>query len=297
MKAFWVAACAFGLVSTACRDEPAPALTQSGGATAVDDAARQAREVAEKAMNPQGLPVYSGPVGGVRGVVTVTGDAAPRVPAMLRKLPQGTCPQAHELHEHLFREGPGRTLADVLVTVTEYQGYLPPRGEAVRVEARGCAYGARVLAMTFGQRLDVFNLDEVAYMPRLLGTPSYALRVAMPGGSPVPVFAPKPGQYILAEQTRDYMRSDLYVVSYPTFAVTGPDGKFEIGELPVGKVKVTAYAPAFGKIAEREVEITAGTSEAVAFELTFSEAEYQERMKQAQAPAPEAAPSPAAPAP
>jgi hypothetical protein len=290
MRAFWVAACAFGLVSAACQDPPAPASTDSGGAAALaDEAARQAREAAEKALNPKGLPVYTGPFGSVRGVVKVTGDAAPRVPAMLQKLPQGTCAEAHALHEHLFREGSGRTLSDVLVTVTEYQGYLPPRDEAVRVEAKGCAYGSRILAMTFGQRLDVYNLDNQAYMPRLLGTPSYALRVAMPGGSPVPVFAPKPGQYILTEQTRDYMRSDLFVLGYPTFYVTSPDGTFEIGRLPVGKAKVTAYAPAFGKIAEQQVEIANGVSTTVAFELAFSEAEFQERLKGAPATTPAAA--------
>jgi hypothetical protein len=297
MRAFLIAACAFGLVSAGCRDEPAPpASTESGGAAALaEQAASQAREAAQQALNPKGLAVYSGPVGTVRGVVKVSGDPAPRVPTMVQKLPPGTCAQAHELHEHLFREGPGRTLGDVLVTVTEYEGYLPARGEAVRVEAKGCAFGSRILAMTFGQRLDVFNLDNQAYMPRLLGTPSYALRVAMPGGSPIPVFAPKPGQYILTEQTREYMRSDLFVLSYPTFDVTAPDGQFEIAEVPVGKVKVTAYAPAFGKIAEQQVDITAGGSTTVSFELAFSEAEYQARMKQGAPAAPATAPS-AAPA-
>ena len=299
MRALLVAACLLGWMSTACRDEAAPALTDSGGSAAVTaEAQRLAREAAEKERNPNGLPVYSGPVGSVRGVVKVSGDAAPSVPAMQQKLPAGTCPQAHALHERLFREGEGRTLGDVLVTVTEYQGYVRPRSEEVRVEARGCAFGSRILAMTFGQRLDVYNLDNQAYMPRLLGTPSYALRVAMPGGPPVPVFAPQPGQYILTEQTRDYMRSDLFVLSYPTFDVTAPDGKFEIGELPVGKVKVTAYAPAFGKVAEQAVEIQAGASVELAFELAFSEAEYQARMKQAaaEAPASPAAAEPAAPA-
>jgi hypothetical protein len=285
-----------GLASAACQDEPAPASADRGGAAGVtEEAARQAREAAQKALNPQGLPVYSGPVGSVRGVVKVSGDPAPGVPAMQQKLgqlPPNTCGVAHELHAKLFREGPGRTLGDVLITVTEYPGYVPPRGEVVRVEAKGCAFGSRILAMTFGQHLDVYNLDNQAYMPRLLGTPSYALRVAMPGGSPVPVFAPTPGQYTLVDQTREYMRTDVFVLSYPTFDVTAPDGKFEIGELPVGNLKVTAYAPAFGKIAEQRIDIAAGAVAEVSFELPFSRAEYEARMKQG---APPPAAEPAAP--
>lgn len=239
------------------------------------------RETAERELNPEGLPVYSGPVGSVRGVVQISGDEPPVVPEMVEKLPADGCPRAQELHRKLYRQGVDRTLADVLVTVTEYRGYLPPRGEAVRVEAKGCAFGSRVLAITFGQRLDVFNLDAQSYMPRLIGTPSYALRVAMPGGSPVPVFAPKPGQYLLVDQTRDYMRSELFVLSYPTFAVTALDGRFEIGGIPAGNVKVTAYSPALGKVVEQRVDVAAGAAAELAFKIDFSEREYRDRLQSA----------------
>lgn len=277
--------------ATACQDEPPPAPAASGGqasqaaeqaAAVAKEAERQARESAQKALNPKNLPVYSGPVGSVSGAVTISGDEPPLVPEMASKLdalPTGACPRARELHRKLYRQGAHRTLADVLVTVTEYQGFLPARGDAVRVETRGCAFDARILAMTYGQHLDVFNFDNQGYMPRLVGTASYALRVALPGGPPVPVFAPKPGQYTLIDQTRDYMRSDLFVLNYPTFAVTGLDGKFRIEGVPVGKVKVSAYAPALGKVVEQSVEIQAGTDKPITFEVAFSESEYHESLR------------------
>jgi hypothetical protein len=223
----------------------------------------------------------------VRGVVKVTGDEPPLVPEMIEKLdrlPPGSCPRASELHRKLYRQGVDRTLADVLVTVTEYQGFLPARGDSVRVEAKGCAFDARILAMTFGQHLEVFNLDAQPYLPRLVGTASYALRVALPGGAPVPVFVPKPGQYMLVDQTRDYMRSDLFVLSYPTFDVTGLDGKFEITGVPAGQVKVTAYAPALGKVVERRVDVQAGVDAELTFEVAFSEREFRERLRDADKP-------------
>ncbi len=265
-----------------CQDAPSPATTPGATADktaqafqASDEAERQRRQAVEQSLNPKGLPVYAGPVGGVRGVVTVSGDPPPLVPAMVAKLPADACPRAHDLHRKLYRQGAGRTLADVLVTVTEYDGFVPPSAEAIRIEARGCAFNGRIIAMTFGQRLDVFNLDAQAYMPRLVGTPSYALRVAMPGGGPVPIFAPQAGQYMLVDQTRDYMRADVYVLNYPTFAVTGLDGQFEIGNVPVGDVKVTAYAPAFGKVMDRRVTLQAGSLASVSFELDFSQKEYE----------------------
>jgi hypothetical protein len=281
---------ALALSAAACQDEPAPtpATPADQAAAVAQEAERQAREATQKALNPKGLAVYSGPVGTLSGLVKISGDEPPLVPEMVSKLdelPSGACPRARELHRKLYRQGVDRTLADVLVTVTEYQGFLPARGEAVRVEAKGCAFDARILAMTFGQHLDVFNLDNQGYMPRLIGVPSHALRVALPGGPPVPVFAPKPGQYMLVDQTRDYMRSDLFVLNYPTFDVTGLDGKFSIAGVPAGKVKVTAYSPALGKVVEQTIEVEAGSDKALTFEIAFSESEYRERLRASSEPA------------
>jgi hypothetical protein len=293
------------LSAAACRDEPAPAPADPAQAEAAakeataKEAARQAREAAQRSLNPQGLPAYSGPTGTVSGVVKISGDEPPLVPEMVSKLaqlPPGSCPRALELHRKLYRQGVDRTLADVLVTVTEYQGFLPARGDTVRVEAKGCAFDARILAMTFGQHLDVYNLDNQAYIPRLVGTTTYALRVALPGGPPVPVFAPKPGQYMLVDQTREYMRSDLFVLNYPTFDVTGLDGKFSITGIPVGKVKVTAFSPALGKVVEQSVEVEAGADKPLSFESAISESEFRDRMRAAEKPTPDTAAAGGAPA-
>jgi hypothetical protein len=272
------------LLWSACEDTPTvPGAAGTGGkpsrlSPASEEAARQRDEAVEKSLNPGGLPVYSGPVGGVRGVVHVSGDVAPVLQAIAAKIPE-TCPRALELQRKLFREGLDRSLADVLVTVTEYTGYVRPRTDAVRVEAKGCAFDANVTAMVYGQHLDVFNLDGLAYMPRLIGVSSYVLRVAMPGGSPVPIFPPKPGRYLLVDETRDYMRTELYVLNYPTFAVTGLDGTFTIENVPAGDVKVTAFSPALGKVSEQRVKIQAGVVQDLKFDLSFSLSEYETAMR------------------
>jgi len=209
------------------------------------------------------------------------------LPETAAKIPED-CPRALELRRKLFRQGINRSLADVLVTVTEYTGYLRPRSDAVRVEAKGCAFDANVTAMVYGQHLEVFNRDGKAYMPRLIGVPSYALRVAMPGGGPVPIFPPDPGRYLLVDETRDYMRSELYVLNYPTFAVTGLDGAFEISGVPAGDAKVTAYSPALGKVSEQRVKIQAGVIADLKFDLAFSQADFDAAVR---AKPPEPAPA------
>jgi hypothetical protein len=200
------------------------------------------------------------------------------VPEMVSKIPEN-CPRAIELERKLFRQGLNRSLADVLITVTEYQGYLRPRTDTVAVDAKGCAFDAKVMALVYGQHIDVFNRDPLAYMPRLVGVSSYALRVAMPGGAPVPVFPPNPGRYLLVDETRDYMRSEVYVLNYPTFDVTGLDGAFEITGIPAGEVKVTAFSPALGKVSEQRVKIQAGVIQDLSFDLAFSQPEYEAALR------------------
>src|SRR5690606_37105054 len=92
----FVCCLAVSLVGAGCEEAPAPAPARE--VAAADDASRQFREAAERELNPKSLPVYSGPVGAVRGVVKVTGDEAPLAREMVDKLPAGACPRAHELH-------------------------------------------------------------------------------------------------------------------------------------------------------------------------------------------------------
>lgn len=277
----------------ACRsgEAPAPRGAAAGApsqqpATADpvrEEAARQAREAVERSVNPKKLPVYAGPVGSIRGTVKVTGDPPPLVPEMIEKLPAEGCARAHDLQRRVYRQGADRTLGDVLVTVTEYQGFVPAKADSVRVEIKDCAFDARLIAFTFGQRLEIFNLDSQPYMPRLVGTPTFALRVAMPRGGPVPIVAPRPGLYVLSDQTREYVRANVYVLNYPTFDVTGLDGEFEIRGIPVGEAKLTAFASTFGEIVSRPVTIRDGVTEEVQLEIPFSESEYRARAARAAA--------------
>jgi hypothetical protein len=219
------------------------------------------------AVNPKHEAAYAGPTGIVKGIVRITGDAAPGTSFTF----PAKCGEASATHGRLFRTGQGGTLADALVTVTGYAGFVPEVHEAKSVSIHGCALSKRTIAMTFGQRLEVANTDTVeAYMPYLDGAPGKAIMVAVPGGPPVKLYPTEPAaQYRLRDQLdKTWLVGDVFVLKFPTHDVTSLDGKYEITRVPVGKVRVNAYLPAIEWRVEKELDVKEGDN-VLDFELTW----------------------------
>lgn len=225
------------------------------------------REKVDAVLNPGGAAAYEGPFGTVEGIVRIEGPEAPPVDV---KIPSG-CGDALAVYTKLFREGTGRTLADALVTVTEYKGYVAPRRESKTVAIRGCAYETRTVALTFGERLEVANRDSrISYLPQLHGSRHAVDLVAVPKGDPVRLYPTEVGRYVLADgMARRWMHADVFVLKYPTHDVTGLDGKFRIENVPVGKARVTAYLPAIDVSVDREVEVKEGEPTVVELTLKY----------------------------
>jgi hypothetical protein len=61
-----------------------------------------------------------------------------------------------------------------------------------------------------------------------------------------------------------WMRAWIGVVDNPYFAVTGADGKFEIGNVPAGEYTLEAWQEVLGK-QQQKVSVTAAGKTSVAF--------------------------------
>jgi hypothetical protein len=271
--AIWVGSLIGMLGAVACsKKAPAPAASASAALSAsappIVNAVPISSDAVRKAMNPDNLEPYTGPVGIVRGTVTVKGDVPPMLPEIADKIPD-KCKNARLLYGRLFREGMMRSAADVLVTVSDYKGYLPARGEAVTVKAEDCAFQARTISMTFGQRLEVVSKDRESYLPQLIGGRMSASLYATPGGDPVKLYPQQPGRFTLADTIHPWINTDVFVMKYPTHTVTGLDGKFEITGVPVGEVTVAALMPATMQFAKSKVKVEDGKTVDVNLEVQF----------------------------
>lgn len=211
-----------------------------------------------KVVNPKNVARYSGPTGTLRGTVRIKGDPPPDVAVAL---PKGPCRgEAAATHGKLFRVGQDGALADALVAVTGYEGYVPPKDQAVKLTIRGCSFARRTVALAYGQRIEVANLEKIeSYMPYLDGAPIKAILVAIPGGDSVKLYPQEPGHYLIRDQLpNEHLTADVYALAYATHDVTGLDGKYEITGIPVGPVSVNALLPATSKAKGERIEIKEG---------------------------------------
>jgi hypothetical protein len=236
----------------------------------------------KSALNPKNQPPYAGPFGAVRGTITVTGDEAPAVP--LERV-DPACEKARDVFGRVFREGPGRTLADVFVAVTGYPEYVPPEGEQRTLIARDCTYVSRTVGLTFGQRLDVQARGRQSYLPALIGGREGATMMALPNGSPVVLSPTQPGRFELRDLMRPYNSVELLVVQYSTFAVTGVDGSFEIRRVPPGEVTLNAHLPAARLTAEQKITVRPNQTTEAKLTLNFDRAAYEKLIESAAAAA------------
>jgi len=248
-------------------------------------------------VNPRGEAAYAGPSGTVRGRVVVKGDPPPAQPTVLAKIPQTCGASARDGYGKLFREGPGRALADVLIAVTGFKGYVPERESVRRVVAKDCFYGTRTLALTYGQSIEVASGDKQTYIPELLGEKGQPQIVATPGGDTVaPLYPTHAGRYVLIDNLNLFMTAEVIVLKYATHAVTDLDGRFEITGIPAGDVHVNALLPAANLGAERTVKVEADKpTDEIVFELTFDKAQFDKALDGGAPAAPAASASGAAP--
>jgi hypothetical protein len=230
------------------------------------------------AVNPLGEKAYAGPVGIVRGRVVAKGDPPPDQPAVVAKAP-ANCTAGREAYGKLFRVGPEHGLADALVAVTGFKGYVPERAPAQRVKAKDCFFGTRTLALTYGQTIEVESADQQSYIPELLGEHGQPQIVATPGGGTIStVYPTRTGRYVLIDNLRLFMTAEVIVLKYATHAVTGLDGRFEITGVPVGEVSVNALLPATGGGAQRKVTVEADKpTEEVVLEVAFDADAFAKR--------------------
>ena len=164
----------------------------------------------------------------------------------------------------------GGNLANVFVYVKEGLGdrtFDVPK-EAVTIDQQGCKYHPHVLGVMTGQNIDIKNDDPTTHNIHPTPASNREWNESQP-----PQAAPIEKNFAREEimlpvkcNQHPWMRMYINVVKSPFYAVTGPDGKYEIKGLPPGD-----YTLAFvqEKLGEQTQKVTLAAKDSKTVDQSF----------------------------
>ncbi|MGA2243496.1 MAG: DUF2012 domain-containing protein [Verrucomicrobiota bacterium] len=154
--------------------------------------------------------------------------------------------------------GSGGELADVVVYLkgvpsASTGASAPP----VVLDQKGCLYAPQILAVQTGQKVVVKNSDPCVHNVHTSPTANpEANQVQMPNGPDLTFTFDKPEPFLKFKcDVHPWMFAWVSVFDHPYFAISGPDGKFTIKNVPPGKYTLEAAHRKLGtQTAEIEVK-------------------------------------------
>jgi plastocyanin len=164
----------------------------------------------------------------------------------------------------------GGHLANVFVYVKEGLGsrtFEVPK-EAITLDQSGCKYHPHVLGVVAGQTVKIVNSDPTTHNIHPTPKDNREWNESQPPqAAPIEkTFAREEIMLPVKCNQHPWMRMFVNVTKNPFYAVTGPDGKFEIKGLPPGD-----YTIAFvhEKLGEQEMKVTLAAKDTKTVDATF----------------------------
>ncbi len=154
--------------------------------------------------------------------------------------------------------GPDWPLKNAFVYVKsglEGRRYEVPR-ESVVLDQRGFEYVPRVFGLRAGQELRIVSSDYTIHNVRCVPFENPEFNLTMLQDDAVSRVFPRPEVMVLFDCAHHaHMKAYAGILDHPFFAVTGPDGKFEIRGLPPGTYTLAAWCEDRGS---REAQVDVG---------------------------------------
>ena len=243
---------------------PALALAFAGCGAAPDGDAGEAAPAAEA---PPAEPLGSS---SIAGAVRFDGEVPDLRPLDMDADP--ACAAKHDgpVYPEILAVDEQSGLGNVLVYVADNvpEGPYPPAAPPV-IDQQGCRYTPRVAGIMVGQELKVLNSDGLLHNVHSLSEVNRPFNRAMPAAIRQATFsfADAEPAFRIKCDVHPWMSSYVGVFNHPYFAVTAPDGSFEITGLPAGTYTIEAWHERLGT---RRSGVTLLDGLAATVDLSFS---------------------------
>ncbi|HEY2498963.1 MAG TPA: carboxypeptidase regulatory-like domain-containing protein [Candidatus Angelobacter sp.] len=142
-------------------------------------------------------------------------------------------------------------LANVFIYVKEGlpQGSFAVPSEPLVLDQKGCRYNPHMMGIMAGQPLKITNTDTADHNIHDMPSKNQPFNQSqMPTDKPITKTFSTPEMMIPVQcNQHPWMRAYINVMTNPYFAVSGPDGRFEIKNLSPGEYTIAAVHEKFGE--------------------------------------------------
>jgi plastocyanin len=227
-------------------------------------------EQAPAPAKPQAPAVDPAEASTISGKITLDGAPGTNEPIKMNADPvcvrEAKGPQTQET----FMVGEGGALQNVFVYVKDGltgRTFTAPT-EPVTLDQKGCRYRPHVFGIMVGQPLTILNSDPTLHNIHALPKSNSEFNTAQP----IPnmktnhTFTAKEVMVPFKCDVHGWMNAYVGVLDHPYFAVSGPDGKFELKAVPAGTYTVEAWHE---KLGTQTQNITVGAKETKDVPFTF----------------------------
>lgn len=157
-------------------------------------------------------------------------------------------------------------IANAVVALPDIaQGKPFPPAHDLTFDQAGCEYTPHVLAFPAGAPLEVINSDGILHNVHDFPSRNPQINLAQPGfKKSITITIANPDLIRVECDAHNWMRGWWYVAGNPYYAVTGPDGRFELGDVPPGTYTIRVWQEKLGT-QERKVKVKPGATATVDF--------------------------------
>jgi plastocyanin len=209
--------------------------------------------------------------GTITGTIKYSGEAPPAKFVHMDADPVCYAVNKGNTHAPVLVLGDNNTLGNVFVYVKSglTKTYPPPDQAAVITQA-GCNYSPHVSGVMVGQKVKFLNPDGTLHNVHAMCQINPEFNDAMPDfrKEMEKVFNKPEFMFQVRCDVHPWMKAWIAVMPNPFFAVTGPDGKFEIKDLPAGTYTIEAWHE---KLGPQTATITVKDQGTEGSDFTFSE--------------------------
>jgi len=158
----------------------------------------------------------------------------------------------------------------------EGKTFKPPT-EPVVFSQHGCTFKPHVFGIQVGQPLEIKNDDATLHNVHILAKKNKEMNVSTPfQGFKLDTKFDTPEVMVAVKcDVHKWMSAYCGVLDHPFFATTGPDGSYEIKDVPAGKYKLAFWHRRLG---EKVFDVTVGDGDTEQ-DLTYTKEDVPKRKK------------------